>query len=248
MILRHTILGAPIDALTLDESLKRIASFCHDGGIHQVVTANPEMLVAAQNDASLATIIQQADLVTADGNGILLAGRLLNAPFPERVTGIDLAEALCARSAELDLSLFFLGSRPGVAADAALRMQKKYPGARIVGSWHGYFFTHEENMLTEIRLAQPDVLLVGLGSPRQEQFIRDHQADLGVPVAIGVGGSFDVLSGRLNRAPKWVQRIRLEFLYRLLQEPSRWKRHLNLGRFLTLIFRSRCARSQSSGH
>ena len=238
--MRYNVLGVGIDALTEQQALDKIASFVHEGGAHQVVTANPEILDNATRTPELHGLINRAALVTADGQGVLLAGRILGTPFPARVTGIELAEALCRESADRSISLYFLGGAPGVAEEAAQKMRAAYPGVRICGTHHGYFKQEgPQAVLAEIEQAAPDVLLVGMGSPYQEMFIDEHLAALGVPVGIGVGGSFDVLSGRVERAPQIFIRLRLEWLYRIASDRKRWGRALALPRFVLKVLRQR---------
>lgn len=238
--MRHNVLGVEIDAITEAEALERITQFVHEGGPHQVVTANPEILDNATRNLPLHYLIRRAALVTADGQGVLLAGRILGTPFPARVTGIDLAEALCRESAERNLSLYFLGAEPGVVDEAAAKMRQAYPGVKIVGTHHGYFRNEgPAEVLADIMRTRPDVLLVGMGSPYQEEFINEFLAKVGVPVGIGVGGSFDVLSGRVERAPEIFIRLRLEWLYRIASDRKRWKRALALPRFVLKVLRQK---------
>lgn len=229
------LFGIRIDAVNQTQALDRIIRTCQDQASLQVITANPEITLAAKDDPALRDLINGAGLVTADGNGILLAAKILGQPLPERVTGIDLAEALCRLSGNKGLDLYFLGGKPGVAQEAAARMARLYPGVRIVGSRHGYFRGHEEEVLADIKAAAPDILLVGLGAPAQEIFIRRWQQDLAVPVAIGVGGSFDVMSGQIRRAPDLVQRLRLEWAWRVFSDWRRLPRLLNLVRFVGAV-------------
>lgn len=237
--MRIPILGIPIDRVDRQEALDIIDRFAKDGGCHHIVTANPEILDRASDDEALADLLRRADLITADGNGILLAARLLGTAFPERVTGVELAEDLCRESGARKLSLYFLGGKPGIARDAAVRMRRLYPDVNIAGYWHGYFRTHEDNVLQDIRNAKPDILLVGLGAPLQDEFIAHHQCELNIPVAMGVGGSFDVLSGHVKRAPKLFQNLRLEWAYRIATDPARWLRALALPRFVWKVLKSR---------
>lgn len=238
--MRYDVLGVGIDAVTEAEALDRIAALVREGGPHQVVTANPEILDNATRTPALHALINRADLVTADGQGVLLAGRILGTPFPARVTGIELAEALCRESAARELSLYFLGAEPGVVDEAAANMRAQYPGVQIVGTHHGYFRKEgPAAVLADIQQTQPDIVLVGLGSPYQEHFIDEELRAIGVPVAIGVGGSFDVLSGRARRAPKIFIRLRLEWLYRIASDRKRWKRALALPRFVLKVLRQR---------
>lgn len=238
--MRYDVLGVGIDAVTEAEALDRIAALVREGGSHQVVTANPEILDNATRTPALHALINRADLVTADGQGVLLAGRILGTPFPARVTGIELAEALCRESAARGLSLYFLGAEPGVVDEAAANMRAQYPGVQIVGTHHGYFRKEgPAAVLADIQQTQPDIVLVGMGSPYQEHFIDEELRAIGVPVAIGVGGSFDVLSGRVERAPEIFIRLRLEWLYRIASDRKRWKRALALPRFVLKVLRQR---------
>lgn len=238
--MRYDVLGVGIDAVTEAQALDMIQAFVREGGPHQVVTANPEILDNATRTPALHALINRAALVTADGQGVLLAGRILGTPFPARVTGIELAEALCRESAARGLSLYFLGAEPGVVDEAAANMRAQYPGVRIVGTHHGYFRKEgPAAVLADIKATQPDIVLVGMGSPYQEQFIDEELARLGVPVAIGVGGSFDVLSGRVERAPELFIRLRLEWLYRIASDRKRWKRALALPRFVLKVLRQK---------
>lgn len=238
--MRYDVLGVGIDAVTEAEALDRIAALVREGGPHQVVTANPEILDNATRTPALHALINRADLVTADGQGVLLAGCILGTPFPARVTGIELAEALCRESAARGLSLYFLGAEPGVVDEAAANMRAQYPGVQIVGTHHGYFRKEgPAAVLADIKATQPDIVLVGMGSPYQEHFIDEELRAIGVPVAIGVGGSFDVLSGRVERAPEIFIRLRLEWLYRIASDRKRWKRALALPRFVLKVLRQR---------
>lgn len=236
--MRISILGHAIDVITRAEAVEAIVALARRPGAHLVITANPEILEGADRDPAMSALLQKADLVTADGHGVLLAARLLGKSLPERVTGIDLVEDL-ARDGRL--RLYFLGAKPGVARDAACRLSERYPQAQIVGHWHGYFKTHEAAVLADIRTARPDVLLCGLGAPAQEKWLDAHLAELEVPVGMGVGGSFDVLSGRVRRAPELWQNLRLEWAYRLLSDPRRWRRALALPRFVLKVLKERLA-------
>lgn len=238
--MRYDVLGVGIDAVTEAQALDMIQAFVREGGPHQVVTANPEILDNATRTPALHALINRAALVTADGQGVLLAGRILGTPFPARVTGIELAEALCRESAARGLSLYFLGAEPGVVDEAAANMRAQYPGVRIVGTHHGYFRKEgPAAVLADIKATQPDIVLVGMGSPYQEHFIDEELRAIGVPVAIGVGGSFDVLSGRVERAPEIFIRLRLEWLYRIASDRKRWKRALALPRFVLKVLRQK---------
>lgn len=204
---------------------------------HLVVTANPEAVVRAQDDPEFAEVLRRADLVVADGIGVVWASRRLRRPLPMRVPGIELMEALCAHAARAGLRIFLLGGAEGVAEQAARTLLRRYPGLRIAGTHHGYF-AEDEPVVERIAGARADLLFVGMGMPRQEKWLSRRLPDLGVRLAMGVGGSLDVLAGRVRRAPGFVQRMRLEWLYRLLREPRRWRRQLALVRFVRAVLRA----------
>lgn len=191
-----------------------------DGRTRLVVTANPIMVMLALRDREFMDILSGADLLVPDGVGILWAAKKKGCPLPERVTGVDLTRYLLGRRPAP--RLFLLGSKPGVAEKACRKIEKDNPGAKICGFHHGYFRASEEDGVVDaIRAARPDVVLAGMGSPRQEKFVWKHRADLGAKAAIGVGGVLDVLSGESARAPDAVQKAGLEWLYRLIREPKR---------------------------
>lgn len=235
--------------MTLAEAVARVAGFARDGRPCHVVTANAEIIMLAEKDRELAAIIRRASLVTGDGAGVVWASRLLGDPLPERVTGIDLAEALFARcsaggAAGAGFRFFFLGARPGVAEQAARAVQSRFPGVCVAGWGHGYFASgsaEERDILSRINQVRPDILLVAMGAPRQEKWIARHLAgaDLDVGVAIGVGGSFDVWAGVARRAPGWVRSLSLEWAYRLAREPARLKRAGALPRFMLAVLAAR---------
>jgi N-acetylglucosaminyldiphosphoundecaprenol N-acetyl-beta-D-mannosaminyltransferase len=223
----------------MDQALEQIEQFIQQGGPHHVVTLDASMCVIARDDAELRDIVRKAELITPDGAGILWACRRLGAPLVERVSGVEIVERLCALSPSRGYKLFFFGAGPGVAEDAAEKMQSRYPGCKIVGARDGFFTPAEEPEIVEqIRAEKPDVLLVALGIPKQEKWIARHREDLGVPVLIGVGGSFDVHSGRVRRAPRWVQRLSLEWLYRLVKNPRKIAKVMTLPRFFWMTIRN----------
>lgn len=205
---------------------------------HLVVTADSSGMVAAQSDGAFRQILECADLVTPDSTGILWAARRKGKPIPERVSGVDLSEALCALSADKGYRVFFLGSAPGVAEMAAERLRLRHPGCNIVGTRHGYFPAESDELVAkEIAETRPDVLLVALGIPRQEKFIWATREIIRAPIAMGVGGSLDVFSGKAKRAPRLVQRLSLEWLWRTLLNPRKWRKALALPKFVWLVLR-----------
>lgn len=237
--MRQKILGVEIDDCTMSSALARINDFVKDGGCHHIVTANPEIVYNALHDEKLRNSINKASLVTADGNGILLAGRILGKPFPERVTGIELAEAICEVSGKYGWKLYFLGAKDGVAKGAVEKMTERYPDIQVVGYHHGYFRDNIEPLLEDLKKTQPDILFVAMGSPYQEDFISRYQEVLGIPVAIGIGGSFDVMSGQVKRAPAFFRKAKLEWAYRIVTDPKRWKRSLTLPKFVFAVLREK---------
>ena len=233
-----TILGAAIHGVTMEEAVNRIKEFIAAGSPHQVITLNAEILYRATREPALMELIRRADLVTPDGAGILWAARKLGKPLPERVTGIDLMLAIAKEAPAHGWRLFLYGGAPGGAEKAAHNLRQAHPGIDIAGTAHGYLSPEEQEELKEqIRQARPHILLVALGAPKQEYWIRDNLPALGVPVAIGVGGSFDVISGNVKRAPVWMQKAHLEWLYRLIKEPRRYKRMLALPKFMAVVLK-----------
>jgi N-acetylglucosaminyldiphosphoundecaprenol N-acetyl-beta-D-mannosaminyltransferase len=236
--MRVSLLGAGIDALGIEETVEQVAALIGTGRQSRVMTLNPEFLYRAQSDGELLDLVKRADLVTPDGEGIVWACRIAGRPVPERVTGIDLMMRLVEKAAAEGWRVYLLGAAPGVAEEAAERLSRLYPGLQVAGCRHGYFQEDEGyKVAEEISKARPDLLFAALGAPKQEIWIDRYLEKSGATVAIGVGGSLDVLAGRVRRAPRWVRRLRLEWLYRLLSNPSRWRRQLVLPLFAWLVIR-----------
>ncbi len=225
--LKHPIavLGLPLDSLTAGEAVDAIEGLILSGGTHQVATANLDFWLNSLADQHLHRIIAGCSLVLPDGMPLVWASSLLGCPLAERVTGVDLVPRLADLSARKGYGIFLLGGKGDVAERAAKLLEQKYPGVRIVGTYspseeHIARLDHSD-ILQRIHVAKPDILLVALGNPKQEKWIWMHRKRLGVPVAMGVGGSFEILVGDVHRAPKLIQRCGLEWLMRLVQEPSR---------------------------
>ncbi|MFQ6033899.1 MAG: WecB/TagA/CpsF family glycosyltransferase, partial [Candidatus Bipolaricaulia bacterium] len=231
---RLWLFGVPLARLSLAEALDRLECWLHLGKQAVVATPDTTGLWRAQRDPLLLEAYQRADLVTADGIGLVWASRLLGAPLPERVTGIDMVEELCRRAASKGYRVFLLGGRPGVAAEARVRLEGRFPGLRVVGTHHG-FFEDDDKVIGKINAAEPDILLVGLGVPRQELWMLENKDELEAKLLLGVGGSFDVWSGRLPRAPLLLQKLGLEWLYRLLLQPRRVRRAAVIPLFLLRV-------------
>jgi N-acetylglucosaminyldiphosphoundecaprenol N-acetyl-beta-D-mannosaminyltransferase len=235
------LLRIRIDNLTMSEAIERIIEFASDHRPHQISFVNADCANIAWNRGDYRDALNSSDLCVADGIGVKLAGKLLAQPVKQNVNGTDLFPRLCA---QLDSSrpLYLLGSRPGIAAAVADWVGKNHPNAFIAGAQHGYFGPEEEaSVIRRIRESGARILLVAFGAPKQDLWIREHLAETGVGVAMGVGGLFDFYSGRIARAPQWMREIGMEWVYRLYQEPGRmWKRYL----WGNLLFLSRVAREQ----
>lgn len=204
-----------------------------------IVTANPEIVMYANEDKEYMKIIQEADYVVPDGSGILLASKRLKQPLQERITGYDLMMELLKEANDENWSIYFLGGKEEVNIKAVNRIQEQFPKVNIIGRHHGYFSLDDEKVPNEIRSLKPDLVFVALGFPRQEQWIYRHYNTFEKGVFIGVGGSVDVLAGTVKRAPQFWQKIQLEWLYRLLQQPSRWRRMLALPKFLLKVLKTK---------
>lgn len=231
--------GMRVDRVTMDDTLALVEQFVKSRQPHHIVTADASMIVTYNEDKEFAAIVDQSALVTPDGAGILWASKHLGEPVTSKVSGVDLAARCCALSAEKNWRVFFFGAAPGVAEEARARMLARYPGAQIVGFRDGFFTAETEPQVVEqIRAAKPDILLVALGIPKQEKFIARHKDTLGVPVLIGVGGTLDVFSGTVKRAPVWMQKSSLEWLYRLASNPKKISKVALLPRFALMTLRS----------
>lgn len=232
------ILGVPFDTGTMNEAADSAVEMMGESGQHIICTPNPEIVMEAQNDAELMGILRAADMVTPDGVGILWASKYSETKINERVSGYDLVLNIFERIKDTDYTVYMFGGAPGVAERAAEVMAQKYEGLKIVGVHDGYFKAKEENnIISDIKKHQPSLLLVGLGSPKQEKWIYNNLRLTGAKLAIGIGGSFDVMSGNLKRAPKIVCRLGIEWLYRLLKQPTRFKRMLRLPKFVLKVRR-----------
>lgn len=237
---RLRILDVAVDLVTLSGALGLIDSFVAEGTPHQVITANALMILAAQNNEDLMNAFSAADLVVPDSSGVDWAARRLGRPLPQKLPGVELVEHLCRRATAKGWSVYFLGAAPGVAAKTSVELRRNNPGLRVVGAVSGYFSDkQEEDVIQNVADASPDLLFVALNVPRQEIWLRNNLQRLKAKVAIGVGGSFDVLSGGLRRAPRWMQTAGLEWLFRLYQEPRRIGRMLGLPVFAWKVLRSR---------
>lgn len=234
---RTEILGVPVDMVNKDEAFEIFEESFAQPGVTMIVTPNSEIVQNASKDEELKKLIGEADLIIPDGIGLVYASKILGCPLRERVTGIDFLESIVAKLASSGESIYFLGSKPGVADAAAEKIKEKYPKLIVAGTHHGYFDAEDEaDIVDEINKSGADFLCVALGAPKQEKFIAQHRAEFEkVRGAIGVGGSLDVWAGTLKRAPEFYRKHGLEWLYRFIQQPTRFKRMLALPAFMLRV-------------
>jgi N-acetylglucosaminyldiphosphoundecaprenol N-acetyl-beta-D-mannosaminyltransferase len=220
---RITLMGCSIDNLSMEETLQTIEGFIHTGRPHQHVVVNVDKLVKASRDPELRQIINDCALINVDGMPVVWASRLLGKPLKERVAGVDLFEALMRRAGDKGWRVFLLGAKEEVVSKVAATYQHKYPRLVLAGYRNGYWKgeLEEAQVVEQIRDARPDLLFVAISSPKKEQFLGRYQAEMKIPFAMGVGGTFDVAIGHVKRAPVWMQKSGLEWFYRFLQEPRR---------------------------
>ncbi len=238
---RLELMSFPLDPVTLMGAVGVLEGWIVEGGSHTVITINPEIIVQAETDPVLAAVIRKASLVTADGVGIVWAAQtLLGVKLPARVTGVDITLKLLERAGR-NLRVFYLGGKPGVAESAAQRMLAQY-GTITVGVQHGYFKhdgVEDRRIAERIRDAQPHVLLTGLGAGLQESFNEHFRELMNVPVAMGVGGTLDVLSGAVERAPEWTSKLGVEWVWRVAGDRRRWGRAPRLAKFVQRVMQKK---------
>lgn len=235
---RVTICGVPVDVVDMDGSVALAERLIASGGAHQHVAINAAKVINARRDPELRGIVHSCAIANADGQSIVWASRLLGCRLPERVTGIDFMFRMWETAAERGYRVYLLGAKPETvrqAADVAAAQ-----GVHIVGARSGYWTPEDEDdVVAEVASTRPDLLFVGLPTPRKERFLHRHLDALGASLAVGVGGSFDVVAGEVSRAPRWMQRYGLEWLHRMRQEPSRMMRRYLVGNvtFIGLVVR-----------
>jgi N-acetylglucosaminyldiphosphoundecaprenol N-acetyl-beta-D-mannosaminyltransferase len=239
--LRHVrILGVRLDNVTANEAVERIMTMALSGSAHQVMTVNPEFIMIAQRDEIFRAVLEHAALCIADGMGVIWASRFLKRPLAERITGVDTVNNIARQSARRDVKIFLLGAAPGVAEQTARILETRYPGLRIAGWYSGSPRPEEEDEICRrIESVRPHILLVAFGAPKQDIWIQRTRERLQIPVAIGVGGTFDFIAGIAVRAPLWMQSLGLEWFYRLLREPWRWRRMMALPQFVAAVWKSK---------
>lgn len=234
---RVNILGVEVDSLTMSQAVEKCEDLISQRIPSMVATANAEMIMRATKDEELKSILNRASLVVPDGAGTVWAAHHLGCKMPERVAGFDLAQEILKLAPAKNQRIFFFGSAPGVAEKAKIKAENLYPNVQIVGCRDGFFKPEDESEIVEtIKKSRPDVLFVALGVPKQEKFLAHHLKDLNVPLSIGVGGTFDVMAGVMKRAPEWMQKAKLEWLFRGLMQPSRAGRLMSLPKFVWKVY------------
>jgi N-acetylglucosaminyldiphosphoundecaprenol N-acetyl-beta-D-mannosaminyltransferase len=230
-----TLLGVRFDHLTREEAHAALTSALGRGEAWKVYIVNAHTINLAWKDPSFRQILNEADLLLNDGSGINIAGRMAGKPFPDNLVGTDLVPQLCERIVPMDIGVFLLGGMPGVPEQAANRLRRMFPGLRICGTHHGHFPESENERVTDaINRSGAGVLLVAFGNPLQERWIHRYASGLLCDLCIGVGGFFDHMAGRLRRAPRWMRRAGIEWVYIMLSQPHKWRRYL-VGNPLFLI-------------
>lgn len=231
------ILGVEVDMVDIQGAADRIMSFFNEDKVHTVFTPNSEIIMCAYKDPEFCRMLNSADLLTADGIGVVYASRILKKPIKERAAGYDIARVVLSKLNYSDHKLFLFGGKPGVSEEAKARLEQEYKGLNIVGTRNGYFKDEEDpEIVEEINNSGADILFVCLGAPKQEKWLDKNKDSLNVKVAMGIGGSLDVFAGRVQRAPDVFCKLGLEWFYRLMKEPWRFKRMMELPKFaLTVV-------------
>lgn len=234
------ILGVPFKNANFSEAVDIAVNFFENGKNNLIFTPNPEFVMTALDDKDFMDILNSSNMNIPDGIGIVIGSKILKTPIKERVAGYDLVQEIFSKIKNTEKTVYFLGSSEENIVSAIEMMKKKYDGLKIVGYRNGYFKDDEsEEVVKEILDKKPDLLLVGLGSPRQEKWIYKYKNELNCKIIMGVGGSFDVMSGNVKRAPKFFIKCNLEWFYRLITQPTRFKRMLKLPLFLVEVIKDK---------
>lgn len=230
------ILNVAIDAVTNKEALEIAAGYIESHSTKKIYTPNPEIVMMAQTNDSIMRLLNEGDLVVPDGIGLIVASKLKKLELKERVAGVDLVDNILGFCAKEKKSFFILGGKPGIAELACEKIKELHLGVEVAGFYHGYFKDNEEEMIiNKINNVEPDVVFVCLGAPRQEIWIDKHHKEINCKLIMGVGGSVDIYAGTVKRAPLIFQNLGLEWFYRLIKEPWRFKRMLVLPKFLIKV-------------
>lgn len=236
------ILGVKVNKLTMDEAVGKAVELLQQDGLSKIYTPNSEIILYASENPEFTDVLNSADMIIPDGIGVVYGSKILGSPLSERVAGYDLVCRLFTTMAQMGKSVYLLGAKPGVAEAAAENLEKKYPGLVIAGTHDGYFKDDSE-VIESINNAAPDFLMVCLGFPKQEKWIYDNADKLNARLAIGAGGCLDVFAGTVQRAPEFYCNHGIEWLYRLVKQPSRFMRMLALPKFgLKVLLKGRSYR------
>lgn len=234
------ILDVNIDVLSMDEAVNKVFEFVKEDKNHVICTPNAEIIYSTKKDIELKEILNNSDMNIADGAGVVLGAKILNLPLTEKVSGIDLVRNIILSEKAKGLRLFLFGSEPGVAELAGVKIKKMNQDVEIVGYRNGFFSEKDESeIVTSVLNANCDIILVALGAPKQEKWIYKYRNELNAKVCIGVGGSLDVIAGKLKPTPEFFRRNGIEWLYRLAKQPSRYARMLSLPKFVLLLIKKR---------
>ena len=234
--------GVMIDNVTMEEALDKVLSMLEGQTPQKIFTPNSEIIMQATRDPELRDILNSAELIVPDGAGVILASRIMKNELKEKVPGIDLVRQIFANTKKRPASFFILGGKPGVAEKASVNIVYDYPKAKIKGYRNGYFDESEvPEIIKQINESRAEILLVGLGAPKQEKWIHRYANELNCKILMGIGGSIDVFAGTAKLAPEFMRRAGLEWLYRLIKEPKRAKRMLDLPRFILLTLKKTMA-------
>ena len=230
------ILGVKVDMVNIPQAADKIMGYFNEDRLHTVFTPNSEIIMQAYRNPEFCKMLNDADMLTADGIGVVYASKILKKPINERAAGYDIARRVLEKLNYTDHKLFLFGGKPGVAEEAAENLKKEYPELNIAGTRNGYFQPEEEeDIVNQINSSGADIVFVCLGAPKQEQWINSHKDELKVKVAMGIGGSLDVFAGRVERAPDFWCKIGMEWFYRLVKEPWRIGRMMDLPKFAATV-------------
>lgn len=234
------ILGVPFADITPEEAVEKAVSYLNNNGKSMIFTPNPEMVMEARKNEEFMEILNASTMNVPDGIGIVYGSKFTSSPIKHRVAGYDLVQDVFDKMKDMGKTAYFFGGAPGIADRAKEAMEAKHKGLKVVGTANGYFDDkREKEIIAEINELKPDLLLVGIGFPKQEKWIYTHIKDLNIKTAVGVGGSFDVMSGNVKRAPKFFINHGLEWFYRLITQPSRFVRMMQLPLFMLVVIKSR---------
>lgn len=239
--------GVRLDNVTMDEALDQVLEMLNGSTAQKIFTPNAEIIMQAQRDDGLKELLNKADLLVADGAGVVLASKILGRRLKEKVSGVDLVKRILINTDRRITSFYIFGGKPGVSEQASINILSEFPRANIVGFRNGYFSEEESpEIIRQINASKAEILLVGLGVPKQEKWISEHIHELKCKVVMGVGGTIDVLAGTASLAPEFMRKAGLEWLFRLIKEPHRYKRMMDLPRFMILTYKTKMRKKKTT--